>query len=112
MRAWGKIEKGSIFTISTAHLDEAVSKALEDRYESGRDIDGDPNHWLNGMVWASFDYGYAVTGSSLLRRKAEHADDTPQCLLDIADMVEDHGADWIFFDQDALEVEGLQSFER
>ena len=109
MKNWGKVETGVILTISTYHMPKDALETLNDYY-SERRIDLDMDHWAKALNWASDEYGYAITASSL-REHAKNGTDKQTFLLEAAELARDFGAQWIMFDRDAQTVEGMTEYE-
>jgi len=110
MREWGSIETGTVATISTAHLPKDALDLLNAVHgEKTQEID-DPNHWVNHLVWASHPYGYMVTGSTLRSLLENKKEDTPEFLLEAAQLATDLNLAWLNYDEDAMETEGLKDY--
>lgn len=110
MKKWGSIEMGSVATVSTAHIPQQhmdlLGAVLDDR---SRTIE-DPDHWINDIVWASHPYGWLMTTPSLIRRSQEKDKDTPNFLIEAAQLANDLNLAWIVYDQDGDVVEGLTNY--
>lgn len=110
MRKWGRVEIGTVATISTAHISQDELDILNDVHEHRtREID-DPDHWINDLVWASHPYGYMVTTPGLIRRAKEKPDETPRFLIEAAELASDLGLAWIVYDQDGETIEGMTNY--
>ena len=86
MKAWGRLEVGTVITISTAHIPEKELKFLEDCWND-REL-YDSNHWINRFQWANFDYGYMIGGNGL-QTFLEEDDDVeamPQFIREVAEL--------------------------
>ena len=110
MRNWGRMETGTVVTISTAHLPREALDLLNSVYKEQSKEIKDDDHWINDLVWASYAYGYMVTGSSLRRRLEDKRESTPEFLLEAGVLAKDLNLAWLVYDEDAMETEGLKDY--
>jgi len=111
MKAWGRIEVSTIATISTAHIPSKDRNIIEDAIANENSDAYSEGHWVKELTWISFEYGYLVSGRSLIRTKKENPECLPDHFNEMAQMAEDLNLGWIMFDTDADVVEGLEEFE-
>lgn len=110
MREWGKLETGTVVTISTAHITKDALDLLNAVHrEQSREVE-DPRHWINDLVWGVHPYGFMVTGHGLRRRLEEEKDGTPEFLLKAGELASDLKLAWLVYDEDGDTIEGIPDY--
>lgn len=108
MKHWGRVEIGMIATVSTAHLPPAALASLEEHSKSPNLT---PEHeWYSRVHIASSRYGYGLNASSLANF-VDGESDVPPFLRETSRLCSELNLAWIFFDQDADEIDGLPAYE-
>lgn len=111
MTNWGRIEVGTVATISTAHIPPDAAELLEAvHHDRSREV-ADPSHWINSLQWGSTLYAFMVHGHGLRRLITESVEGTPDFLLEAARLATDLNLAWLCYDQDGDEVEGMTSYD-
>ena len=110
MKQWGRIETGTVATISTAHIGREELDLLNDVYKyRTKEID-DNDHWIADLNWASYHYGYMVSAPGVIRRAKENPEETPAFLLEAAELARDLELAWIVYDEDGDTLESMTNY--
>ena len=110
MKKWGRVEIGTVVTLSTAHIGRDELDLLNDVYEHQTKTINDPDHWIQDLVWASHPYGYMVSCTGLIRRADEKTKETPAFLMEAAELARDLKLAWIVYDQDGDTLEEMTNY--
>ena len=107
MKAWGKIELGSVATISTAHIPQDDLELLEAVLDKKSKIIEDREHWIHRLQWSTFDYGFMLGGWGIKNMLEEYRASMPQFLVEAAELARDLNLTWIVYDSDGITVDGM-----